>query len=112
MSVFCGRVERVVVNEVADVAAKSAETSVTPETAGMARALTRVQVATMSRGGTSLLGEGVGHDIAPSCLTLRKGEPSGDSDTHTFGRFTQAMNGRKVREYIKGTCVPENSISD
>ena len=45
----------------------------------------------------SLLGEGVGHDIAPSCL--RKGEPPGDSDTHTFGRFTQAMNGRKVREY-------------
>ena len=85
MSVFCGRAVRVVVNEVADVAAKSAETSVTPETAGMVRALTRVQVATMSRGGRRLRDAGMGQDIAPSCL--RKGELPGDSDTHTLGRI-------------------------
>ena len=33
MSVFCGRVGRAVVDEVADVSAMSAETAVTPETA-------------------------------------------------------------------------------
>ena len=53
VSVFCGRGVRVVVNEVADVAAKSAETSVTPETAGMVRALTSVQVLSCRETGTA-----------------------------------------------------------
>ena len=53
MNVLCGKVGRVVVNEVADVAAKSAETSVTPETAGMVRALTSVQVLSCRETGTA-----------------------------------------------------------
>ena len=87
------------VNEVADVSAMSAETAVTPETARLV-ALSRVSRLLPCREvEPSLLGEGVGHDIAPSCL--RKGEPTGDSDTHTSGRFTQAMNDGKSESTLK-----------